>query len=436
MEVRELHNQYNLLNPSVKGLMESATLAINEKVKQKRKSGEKVYNLGLGQSPFPVPETVVKALRLYAPEKDYLSVKGLSALCEAVADFHRRNDRVDVRPDCVMIGPGSNELLFLLQLVFHGEIFMPSPCWVSYIPQSKIIGRKASLVHTTFEDKWRITPEKLLQVCRNRIDKKQPALLILNYPGNPEGVTYTKQELKKIAEVSRQNNIIILSDEIYGQLHHEGKHISIARFYPEGTIISSGLSKWCGAGGWRLGTFSFPESLTWLRDAMAVVASETYTSVSAPIQYAAINAFTGSKLIEEYLRHSRRILALLGQTTANMLIKAKLKVHMPEGGFYHFVDFEPYRKKLKAAGIYTSTELCERMLEEKGIACLPGSAFARHDDELTVRIAYVDFDGSQSITESEAYPLSKSLPDDFAEKNCSNVINGIREIGNWLKELK
>jgi len=95
------------------------------------------------------------------------------------------------------------------------------------------------------------------------------------------------RELEELAAVARRFGVILLSDEIYGQLHHQGAHVSVARFYPEGTIISSGLSKWCGAGGWRLGTFTFPGELRWLLDAMASVASETYTSTCAPIQYAA-----------------------------------------------------------------------------------------------------------------------------------------------------
>lgn len=99
--------------------------------------------------------------------------------------------------------------------------------------------------------------------------------------------------MKEIAEIARKYEIIILSDEIYGQLHFKGGHVSIARYYPEGTIVSSGLSKWCGTGGWRLGTFSFPKELDWLLEAMTTVASETYTSVGTPIQFAAVHTSRG-----------------------------------------------------------------------------------------------------------------------------------------------
>jgi aspartate aminotransferase len=119
------------LNPRLYGMDRSATLAINERSDALRSGGKTVYKCGLGQSPFPVPTEVVNTLKLHAHEKDYLPVKGLPALREAVADFHRRKDHVDAQPSGVLVGPGSKELLFLLQLVFEGELIAPTPCWVS-----------------------------------------------------------------------------------------------------------------------------------------------------------------------------------------------------------------------------------------------------------------------------------------------------------------
>jgi aspartate aminotransferase len=335
------------LNMNVRGLKPSATLAINERSNAILREGRKVYKLGLGQSPFPVPEIVVNALRHHAHEKDYLPVKGLPELREAVADFHRRKDHVNASADGVLIGPGSKELMFLLQLVYYGEILLPTPCWVSYGPQAKIIGRNVKLIQTTYEERWRITADRMIDYLEKENDTYRPRLLILNYPGNPDGDTYSMEELQKIAEVAREYEIILLSDEIYGQLAHRGGHFSVARFYPEGTIISSGLSKWCGAGGWRLGTFTFPKQLSWLLDAMAAVASETFTSVSAPIQYAAVQAFRGGREIEEYLSHARRILHLLGTSCAEILQEAGIRVHLPNGAFYLFIDFSPHTMRLQ-----------------------------------------------------------------------------------------
>ncbi|MCP4443976.1 MAG: aminotransferase class I/II-fold pyridoxal phosphate-dependent enzyme [Myxococcales bacterium] len=103
-----------------------------------------------------------------------------------------------------------------------------------------------------------------------------------------------RDHLKALAEVARRYEIMLLSDEIYGEVQHDGSHISISRFYPERTIISGGISGWCGAGGWCLGTFVFPKELFWLMEPIVTTVSETYTSTSAPIQHAAISAYDDS----------------------------------------------------------------------------------------------------------------------------------------------
>jgi aspartate aminotransferase len=421
------------LNLDVRGLNHSATLAINDVSNELRSKGKTVYRAGLGQSPFPVPVPVVDALKLHAHEKDYLPARGLYALREAVADFHHKKDGVDARPEYVIIGPGSKELMFLLQLVYYGELLVPTPCWVSYIPQAKILGRQISLIHTNAKDHWKMTAKRLEEHCRGEEDDFRPRILVLNYPNNPVGNTYSEKELKKLAEVAHKYEVVLLSDEIYGQLHHQGKHVSVARFYPEGTIISSGLSKWCGAGGWRLGTFTFPPAMDWLLEKMVVVASETYTSVSAPIQYAAVSAFRGSVKIERYLWHARRILAKVGKKSAEMFNKAGIKVCQPEGGFYLFIDFASQSKILRKRGIKSGSDLCRRLLEDKGVAVLPGSVFGRPENELTARFAYVDFDGAKALTASETVPLERPLPDDFIDHWCGRVIEAARAIIEWVK---
>ena len=422
------------LNLNIRGLGLSATLAINESCRVLRNKGRAVYNLGLGQSPFPVPRSVVEALRLAAPQKDYLSVRGLPALREAVAEFHRKRDLVDTHADGVLIGPGSKELMFLLQLVYYGEITVATPCWVSYLPQARIIGRTVSTLAANAEQRWKVTAPQLLWSLELEQDDYRPRLLVLNYPSNPSGQTYTADELAEIADVARRFQVVVLSDEIYGQLHHRGEHVSIARFYPEGTIISSGLSKWCGAGGWRLGTFCFPPQLSWLLDAMAAVASETYTSVSAPIQHAAVRAFQGGVEIERYLWHARRILALLGRQCAETLGNAGLGVNVPVGAFYLFVDFSPLREQLAGRGIKDGPTLCSQLLAETGVAILPGASFARSEDELTARLAYVDFDGAAAMAASENTPLDDELPDEFIERWCERVLHGVQQIAQWLHE--
>lgn len=419
------------LNLNVRGLFPSATLAIAERCEVLRASHRDVFRLGLGQSPFPVPRPVVEALRANARQKDYLPVKGLPALRDAVADYHHRAQGLTCTGGDVLIGPGSKELMFLLQLVYYGEILIPTPAWVSYAPQARILGRQIGWIATRREEGYRITADDLARVCRN--DPGRPRILVLNYPGNPTGLTYTSDELREIARVARSHRVVVLSDEIYGELHHKGQHVSIARYYPEGTIVSGGLSKWCGAGGWRLGTFTFPESMRWLLDSMAAVASETYTSTSAPIQYAAVRAFEGGIRIERYLWNSRRILGALARFCARRLRVEGAAVESPVGGFYLFPDLAPLRDRLAARGIGSARVLCERMLDEAGVAVLPGVEFGRPEEELTFRIATVDFDGSRALAALEVLPREAPVDDAFLETYCERTVRAVESVCGWLR---
>ncbi|MDY0084746.1 MAG: aminotransferase class I/II-fold pyridoxal phosphate-dependent enzyme [Bacteroidales bacterium] len=420
------------INLNVRGLSQSATLAINEKSRQLISEGRKVYKFGLGQSPFPVPEAVVEALRQHAHEKDYLPVRGLLPLREAIAAFNKRTQFIDSTADDILIGPGSKELIFILQLVYYGDLIIPTPSWVSYFPQARIIGRHVHWVPTSAEDQYRLSPEKLDMICR--ADPNRPRIVILNYPSNPTGCTYPTEKLKQLAAVARKYNIVLVSDEIYGMIHHQGQHVSIARFYPQGTIISSGLSKWCGAGGWRLGTFSFPPQLYWLREAMATVASETYTSTSAPIQYAAITAFEGGDFIDQYLNDSRRILRYLAKIIRQKLTAASISTPQVNGGFYLYPDFSFYREKLKARNILTSGELCDALLEETGVALLPGIDFGHQPEELVARLAYVDFDGKLALEKLSAYQ-EKKLQESYISEYCPSIWEGIKALCDWFSEL-
>ena len=413
------------LNLNVRGMGPSATVAINDRSNALRREGREIIKLGLGQSPFPVPDLVVDELRAHAAEKDYLPTQGLAALREAVAAYTCRHENISPSADDVLIGPGSKELMFLIQLVFYGDLVIPTPAWVSYAPQARIIGRQVRLIQTKAEDGYRIDPEEFTRFCQE--DPQRPRLLILNYPSNPTGATYSAEQLAALAEVARREKVLVLSDEIYGALHFRGEHVSIARYYPEGTIISSGLSKWCGAGGWRIGTFVFPKELGWLREAMIAAASETYTSVSAPIQYASVAAFGEHAELDAYLARSRKILASLGGWVHRTLTSTGTTCPRPEGGFYLLPNFEAHRAKLAARGITGSLAFCEAVLEETGVAFQPGSAFGRPADELTARLAYVDFDGAEALAHVDG-----ELDDAWLEAHCPRVVRGIRLLNEFL----
>lgn len=422
------------LNLNIRGLGQSATLEIQDRVRAMRGDGRTIYNLGLGQSPFPIPAPVVDCLKLNASKHDYLPVSGLPQLRQAVAEYHRKKEGLEIDPRHVLVGPGSKELLFLLQLCYYGEIVVPTPCWVSYTPQARIIGRKVRLIKTSIENDWKVQPEQIVKLFEGDKDRYRPRLFVLNYPGNPTGVTYSADELKAIAEVAREYEVIILSDEIYNGLHYSGEHVSLARFYPEGTILATGISKWASAGGWRLGTFTFPKELEWLHEAMAAVASETYTSVSTPIQYAAVKAYQGGQTIERYLMHLRRILRDLGGRCHKTLTDAGIRCAAPDGAYYLFPDFSPHRDRLQARGIETSQDLCNKLLEDTGVAMLPGVAFERPEEELTARMAFVDFDGAEALAVSESIALDKPLPDGFLESRCGRVLEGMEQVARWVED--
>jgi histidinol-phosphate/aromatic aminotransferase/cobyric acid decarboxylase-like protein len=178
------------LNPALHGLRPSATLVINELSAELARQGRRIYKLGFGQSPFPVPEPVVEELRRQAHRKEYMPVRGLPELRAAVARFHNRADSLEARPEDVLIGPGSKELMFLLQLAHGGDLLLPAPSWVSYAPQAQLLGRRVHWIPTTRESGWRLEPDALEQACK---EAAGPSILVLNYPNNPTGLSYTSR---------------------------------------------------------------------------------------------------------------------------------------------------------------------------------------------------------------------------------------------------
>ena len=390
--------------PFLAGMRPSATLAINEHSKRLLAEGREVFRFGLGQSPFPVPEVVVEALKRHAHEKDYLDVAGLPALREAVAAWESARG-VTCTARNVFIGPGSKELLFTVQLVCDAELLVCSPCWVSYAPQARIAGRDVAVLPTSFEGRFRLTPEVLEAHCRR---EARARLLILNYPGNPDGLSYTVDELQALAEVLRRHGVLVISDEIYGPLHHRGEHRSLAEVYPEGTMVSGGLSKWCGAGGWRVGTLVVPPELDWIREGMRVVASETFSAVSAPTQYAAITAYTED--LSDYLERQRSVLRWLAPRCVEPLRRVGVDIEDPVGAFY-FVG---------GLGEGDPVAWCRELLDATGVAVLPGSDFLRPADELSFRLAYVDFDGGAALAGLDL------------EQVCAHTLEGIERMAAFI----
>ncbi len=345
---------------------------------------------------------------------------------QAVAGYYQRRDGLDVDAESVLVGPGSKELLFNIQMACQAELILPAPSWVSYVPQAVMLGRKVRYLPTAMDNQWQMLPEQLEQLAPPGDEAR---FLLLNYPSNPTGASYEPEQLKALAEVARRQKIIIIADEIYGETRFSGQHHSMATFYPEGTILSGGLSKWCGAGGWRLGTMVFPKELRRVQDAMAIIASETFTSTSAPIQYAACTAFAESSEITRYLEQSQQVLALIAGYMVGSLRSMGLQMADPVGGFYLFVSFEAYREQLIARGINCSDDLCNILLSETGVAVLPGSDFGLMADQLFVRMAFVDFDGARAL---DAVSERRYEPEDFVQQYCPRLFAACQRVEHWL----
>ena len=415
-------NKQNMLYERFRNTEPSSTLRINEISNKLLDEGKNVYKFGLGQSPFPIPEILIETLKKNAHQKDYLNVSGLLKLREVVAKYHSKKNLYNYSKDNVIIGPGSKELIFQCQMVTEMPLLLPKPSWVSYEPQAKILKKDVNWIDTSKSTNWHLSANALKDYCKNNKYKNQ--LLILNSPNNPTGTN--NEELEELSKICKENNIIVISDEIYTELDFNGNYHSISHFYPEGTIISSGLSKWCGAGGWRLGTLIFPKELKIIYDSVRSLASETFTSVSAPIQYAAVKAYTEDH--SEYLNNSRTILKKVADFVYDQLSEIGIECIRPQGGFYILCDFSKIIKHNNI--INNATTLCEQVLQNTGFAMLPGKNFGIEDEKLITRMAFVDFDGNKALSFMKD---NTSIKDDDFNELFPKINEGILNLKSWLK---
>jgi len=409
----------NLTKKNILKLKQSSTLVINEKCKKLINQGKKVYQFGFGQSPFPVPEKIVTALKNNAYRKEYLPTQGLGELRDSISKNLKKKIGINYPKKNIVITPGSKEAMHLLHVAFNGEIILPAPSWVSYEPQA-IIGRnKVHWIQTSRENNWFPTAKQLEKKIKSI--KKKNLIFILNSPNNPSGTIC--KNLKELAAVAKKYNLIVLSDEIYTDLTFCNKYESISQYYPERTFISGGLSKWCGAGGWRVGFFAAPNQLLELLENIKTLASESYSTVNSPAQFAAVEAYEGD--FSEYKTKTLNILRSVGNYVYNHLKSNKVLINPPQGAFYLMPEFP--NKKYK-----TSTELCETILDEIGVAMLPASDFGFGPKKMLTRLCYIDFDGSEFL---KAPMNGKILDDKIIEKYAPNVVEGVEKLSNWAKNL-
>ena len=408
-----------MLKKIIKNLKPSSTLRMNEISNKLESKGKKIYRFGFGQSPFQVPDDVVNELKNNAHQNKYLSMQGLNELRTAISKYTSNKYSQNYKPENIIVGPGTKELMFLLQLLFDGDILLPAPSWVSYAPQALLSRNRTHWIVTKSENNWFPTGEEIEKVILK--DRKKNYLLFLNSPNNPSGQICNN--LKEISIIAKKYNILILSDEIYSELSFHENFQSISQFYPEKTIISTGLSKWCGAGGWRLGHFIIPEALKELRDSLKILASETFSSVSAPIQYAAIAAYSYNH--DEYINNSCSILKVVGEYVYNNLKSNKINMNKPQGGFYLMPEF--LIKKFS-----TSQDMCSDILEKTGVALLPGSDFGFSKERMIVRLSFTDFNGQEFMDYiKKNNKLDTSLISKFAPK----IVEGTNKLKLWSESL-
>jgi aspartate/methionine/tyrosine aminotransferase len=419
------------VNQNIQNLKPSATLAINQKVGILRSKNKDIYHFGFGQSPFPIHESIVKALRTNAPNNNYLPTLGLDSLRITIAKYLKNFQDVKADSDFIYIGPGSKELLYQTMLVLESTFLIPKGSWVSHGPQINSTNGSYVILETDLENSFKLSSKTLKVYCE--ANPNQQKALILNSPNNPTGAVYTNIELESLAEVCRENNIIVLSDEIYSQVNFtEDFSPSISKFYPEKTIVFGGLSKVFSAGGYRLGFMALPKELHFLHNTYRSIFSETFSAVSSPIQYAAIKAFKMEGDIKNYIIDCSIILKEVSTYIALKLKQANIECTNSQGAFYMMIGFNNFKDQINALGIYTSEQLANYLLNNFKTALLPASDFYFKEEELFFRMAFVDFNGEEVLN---AYRKNSFINSKFIENYCPNIFGGVNKIIEFVKKL-
>ncbi len=424
IELNKFSNEFEL----------SPTLAANEAVLRFKAQGKSIIHMGFGQAPFPVPDRIKNALCDHAHNNKYLQALGLEELRNTILHYYKALVSIDPDKYQVIIAPGSKLVLYGLQMAVKGDLLMPVPSWVSYAPQARMIGTEVIKVPTNLNDAgYHIDASQLKETIISAREKGlNPTKIILNYPSNPTGLTIGDNELKEIAEICIEENIFIISDEIYGLVSFDGEYRSILKYAPDNTVISSGLSKHLSLGGWRFGFGIIPKSINGLTDMMQNIASETWSCVPSPVQYAVIEAYKGNEDIERYIKDCCDIHCFINQYIAKGLSDLGVICPLPQGGFYNYPNFLPYKDKLSNIDIKTSQQLSKYLLEEYGLVSLAGTAFGADPQILTLRLSGCDYNGEKVLN---AYRSGKDLNEQFIIDHAPNIKEAICIFERFIANL-
>lgn len=392
----ERFKPFRFSRAGIRGLKASATLSMNERVREMRAAGQDVYQLGFGESRFPLHPKLAEALRANVHQCSYLPALGTRELRQVVATFYQRKFDLPVSPAQVVVGPGSKSLLYALVMALGEELILPQPSWVSYAPQAHILGKPVLWVPMRPECDYRLEVDTLRQRMEEAKEEwGNPELLIVNSPHNPTGTMLPPDAVKALADFARQEQLMVLSDEIYALVAHGSvPHVSIAQHYPEGTVVLGGLSKHMSLGGWRFGVAILPAGRTGeaLRRALQNIAGSIWSCVSAPVQYAALVAYSDDADIDEYIDLCTAMHAIRTRYLYDRLAEAGIRCVGPSGAFYLYPDFHKWRRPLAALGVKNSDDLALHLLDEYGLATLSGTAFGSPPKDLCLRLSssYLD----------------------------------------------
>lgn len=399
---------------------------------------EEFLQFALGQSPFPVPEPISDALAANATQAHYVDGAGIRETRDAIAGFYRRHFGIETDAERVIVGNGSSELMFLIFSLISGSVILPAPSWTGYAPQLRFLGKPYHMLPTRPENGYKIDPADL-EALLEEIAAGQH-ILVLNNPNNPTGALYSRDELERIAEVCRRTGTLILADEIYGLITYEiADFVSMGTIYPEGTLVTGGLSKDRSAGGYRFGTCVLPSdcSENILAD-FTKVAATLYTSISTPVQCAAITAYSPNPAIEEYFEVTRDIHRMMGEYFSKAFSSIDgVTTTVPRGAFYFLMEMNALKPDLQRRGVRTANEL-ERALiaHPHHVATVTGDAIMMPQDHFSARIAFVDYDGARALDLYRAAPpTTREKEAQFVESAAPRMVDGVEAVRTFVDGL-
>ncbi len=354
----------------------SITLAIAAKAKAMKAEGIDVCSLSTGEPDFDTPEHIKAAAKqaLDAGKTKYGPVAGEPQLKAAIARKLRDDNNLNYQPENIIVTNGGKHSLYnlMMALIEPGEeVIIPAPYWLSYPEMVKLASGKPVIVRTDASTGYKITPEQLSGAITPKTK-----LFVLNSPSNPTGMVYTPAEIKALAEVIVDRDILVVSDEIYEKIIYDGaQHVSIGSLGKEifdRTLISSGFAKAYSMTGWRVGYLAGPIELI---KATSTIQGHSTSNVCTFAQYGAIAALESSQESVEKMRQAfaeRRqvIFELLDAVPGISCVK-------PDGAFYMFVN-------ISKTGM-NSLEFCDAFLEQQQVAVIPGIAFGADDH---IRLSY------------------------------------------------